>query len=79
MKKYLVIAMSLTTGEIFQEEVPAKSVRFGLDVIIPSILEMENGPIISQGYYISSSYERDLAFAAFSNYVRALYAIGTLI
>lgn len=27
MKKYLVIAMSLTTGEIFQEEVPARSVR----------------------------------------------------
>lgn len=77
-KNYMVLAMSLTTGEVLQEEVNAQAVDLGFDVILPSVLELEHGAIVHRGYFVSDTISRQEAYANFASYIRALYAIGLL-
>ena len=78
-KKYMVIAMSLETGEILTEEIPVGIARAGFGKIVPAVLEMENGEIIWRGYYVQTEVDREEAYQDFSGYLHSLYAIGSLV
>lgn len=80
MKKRLVLAMSLTTGEVLQNELCADAGSPEiLDTIMKHELEMENGPIVSRGYYVNGPESREHAYTRFADYIHVLYAIGTLV